>query len=80
MVDLKMVDMRVVDMGVIVVGVVEVEVLELVARVVGGGCLRKVEVVDEDYLMKVEVAAEGCSLDDPTHFGAYYRLGFNHQV
>ena len=34
--------------------------------------------VDEDYLMKVEVMAEGCLLDDPACFGAYHRLGFDH--
>ena len=47
--------------------------------VVGENCLREVEVMDEGYLMKVEVVAESCLLDDPT-FGAYYRLGFNHQA
>jgi len=37
-------------------------------------------VVDEDYLMKVEVVAEGYLLDDPTRYGAYHRLDFDHQV
>jgi len=31
---------------------------------VGEDCLREMEVVDEDYLMKVEVVAEGCLLED----------------
>ena len=58
------------------------------------GCLREVEVVDEDYLMKMEVVevvdedylmkmevvAEGCLLDDPTRFDAYHWLYFNHQA
>jgi len=74
-----MVDMRVVNIGVIVVGVVEVEVVELVVGVVGEDCLREVEVVDEDYVMKEEVEAEGCLLGDPTCFDMYHQLGFNHQ-
>ena len=32
---------------------VELEVIELEVGVVGENCLREVEVVDEDYLMKV---------------------------
>ena len=40
----------------------------------------KVEVVDDDYLMVVEVIAEGCLLDDPTRFSAYHRLGLDHQA
>ena len=40
--------------------------------VVSKDCLREMEVVDEDYLMKVEVVAEGCLLDNPTRFGAYH--------
>jgi len=56
------------------------EVVGLVVRVVGKDCLRDEEVVDEDYLMKVEVVADGCLLGNPTHFGAYCRLSFNHQV
>ena len=59
---------------------VESEVVGLVVGVVGENCLREVEVMDEDYLMKVEVVAKGCLLDDPTRFGAYHRLGFDHQV
>jgi len=58
----------VVDMGV-TVGVVELEVIGLV-----------VGVVDGDYLMMVEVVEEDCSMDDPTRFGAYYHLDFDHQV
>jgi len=73
MVDLDMVDMRVVDMGVIVAGVVE-----LMVGVVGKDCLREVELLDEDYLMKMEMVAEGCLLDDLTRFGAYHQLGFDH--
>ena len=65
-VDLGMVHMRVVDMGVIKVGVVE-----LIVGVVREDCLREVEVVDKDYLMKVEFVVEGCLLDDPTRFVAY---------
>ena len=79
-VDIDMVDMRVVDMGMIVVGVVELEVVELVAGVFGEDCLREVEVMDKDYLMKVEVVMEGCLFHDPTHFSAYHRLGFDHQA
>jgi len=78
-VDLDMVDMRVIDTGVIVAGVVELEVVGLVMGVVGENCLREMVVVDEVYLMKVEVVTEGCLLDDPTRFGAYHRLGFDHQ-
>jgi len=36
-------------------------------------------VVDEDYLVKVEVEAEGCLLDEPTYFDMYHQLGFDHQ-
>ena len=50
----------------IVFGVVELEVVELVVGIVGEDCLREMEVVDEDYLMKVEMVVEGCLLDDPT--------------
>ena len=64
----------------IVFGVVELEVVELVVGIVGEDCLREMEVVDEDYLMKVEMVAEGCLLDDPTRFVAYHRLGFDHQA
>ena len=63
-----------------VAGIVESEVVGLVVGVVGENCLREVEVVDQDYLMKVEVVVEGCLLDDPTRFGAYHQLGFDHQV
>ena len=73
MVDLDMVNMRVVDMGVIVAGVVE-----LMVGVVGKDCLSEVELLDEDYLMKMEMVAEGCLLDDLTRFGAYHQLGFDH--
>ena len=79
-VDLNIVDMRMSDIGVIVVGVVELEVVWLAVEVVGEDCFRDKEVVDEDYQMKMEVVAESCLLDDPTRFGAYHRLGFNHQV
>ena len=78
MVNLDMIDMRVVDMGVIVVGLVELEVVGLVVGVVSENCLREMEVVDEDYLIKVVV--EGCLLDDPTRFGVYHQLGFDHQA
>jgi len=50
--------------------VVESEVVGLVVGVVGEDCLREMEIVDENYLMKVAVVAEGCLLDDPTRFGA----------
>ena len=46
--------------------VVELEVVGLVVVVVGEDCLREVEAVEENYLMKVEVVAEGCLLEDPT--------------
>ena len=42
--------------------------------------LREIELADERYLMKMKVVAEGCLLGDPTRFGAYYRLDFDHQV
>ena len=45
--------------------------VELVVGVVGESCLREVEVVDKDYLMKVEVVAKGCLLYNPSCFGAY---------
>ena len=45
----------------------------------GEGCLREVEVVDEDYLLKVEVVAKDCLLDNPTRFSAYHVLGFDYQ-
>ena len=54
--------------------------VELMVGVVDKDCLREVEVVDEDYLMKLEVVVKGCLLDDPTRFGAFHRLGFDHQV
>ena len=78
--DLDMIYMRVIDMWAIVVGVVELKVVELVVGIVDEDCLREVEVVIEDYLIKLEAVAEGCLLDDPTRFGAYHRLGFDHQV
>ena len=46
----------------------------------GEDCLREVEVVDEDHLMKVEVVAEGCLLDDPNRFSVYHQLGFDLQA
>ena len=83
-VDLDTVNMRVVDIGMIVAGVVELvvgelEVIGLVVGVVGEDCLREMEMLNENYLMKVEVVAEGCLLDGPTRFGAYHRRGFDHQ-
>jgi len=77
---LDMIDRRMVDTGVIVAGVVELEVVSLVVGVMGEDCLREMEVVDEDYLIKVEVVVEGCLLDDPTRFGVYHQLGFDHQA
>ena len=38
------------------------------------------ELVDEDYLMKVEVVVDGGLLEDPTHFSVYHQLGFDHQA
>ena len=75
-VDLGMVDMRVVDMGMIVAGVVELvvgglEVVDLVVEVMGEDCLKEMEVVDEDYLMKVE--AEDCSMNVHARFGTHHR-------
>ena len=59
--------MKVVDMGMIVVGVVEPVVVELevVGLVVG--------VVDEDYLMVVEVMEEDCSMNVHARFGTHHR-------
>ena len=47
-------------MGMIVAGVIELvlsklEVADLVMEAVGEDCLKELEVVDEDYLMKVEM-------------------------
>ena len=72
--------MRVIVAGVNELMVVTLEVDGLVVVVVGEDCLREMKVVDDDYLMKVKVVAEGCLLDEPTRFGVYYRLGFDHQV
>jgi len=56
-VDLGMMDMRMVDMGMIVAGEVEVVEGKLegvgLVEIVGENCLKEVEMVDEDYLMKV---------------------------
>jgi len=60
--------------------VVILEVIELVVGVVGEDRLREVEMLDEDYLMKVVVVAEACLLDNPTRFDAYHQLGFDHQA
>ena len=68
-------DLRVVDLDMVDIGVIG-----LVVGVVGKDCLRQVEVVDEDYVMKVEVVAEGCLLDDPSRFSAYHQLVFDHQA
>jgi len=67
-------------MRVIVAVMVKLDVIGLVVGVVSENCLRQMEVTNEDYLMKVEVVVEGCLLDDPTYFGVYHRLGFDHQV
>jgi len=53
-------------------------VVDIGVGLVGEDCLREVEVVDEDYQMKVKVVAEGCLLDEPTHFGTYHCLGFDY--
>ena len=58
--------------------VVELEVDGLVVGVVDEDYLREVKVVDEDYLMKVQVMED--LMDDPTCFGAYHQLGFDHQT
>jgi len=83
-VGLGMVDMMVSDMRVTIAGVVELVELNwelwFSGRGCGRGCLREVEVVEEDYLMKVVVVMESCLLDDPTRFVAYHQLGCNHQV
>ena len=74
-------DLGVVDIGMIVavvdiLVVVELEMIGLVVVVVGEDCLREVGLVDEDYLMKVEVVAGGCLMNNPTHFSTYHRLAF----
>ena len=76
--DLGVVDLDMVDTEVIVAGLVELEVVGLVVRVVGENCLREMVVVDEDYLIKLEVVTDGCLLDDSTRFGEYHRLDFDH--
>ena len=60
--------------------VVELEVVGLVVAVVGEDYLREVEVVDNKYLMKVEVMAEGCVLENSTSFGAYHWINFDYQA
>ena len=52
--------------------------LVISGRVVGEDCLREVGLVDEDYLMKVEVVAEGCLLNNPTRFSTYHQLAFDY--
>ena len=42
------------------------------------GCLKKME--DEDYLVKVEVVEEDCSMNIHDCFGAHYQQGFDHRV
>jgi len=37
-------------------------------------------VVDKDYLMKVEVVEEDCSMNVHARFGTHHRLGFDHRV
>jgi len=54
-VDIRVVDMEVIVSGVVELVVVELEVVGLVVGVVGEDCLREVEVVDGDYLIKVEI-------------------------
>jgi len=52
--------------------------LVISGRVVGEDCLREVGLADEDYLMKVEVVAEGCLLNNPTRFSTYHQLAFDY--
>jgi len=39
-----------------------------------------VEVMDEGYLMVVEVVVEDCSMNVHARFGTHYRLGFDHRI
>jgi len=64
MVDLGMVD--------------ELEVVGLVVEVAGEDCLK--DVVDEDYLMKVEVVVEDCSMNIHARFGTHHWQGFDHRI
>ena len=49
------------------------------AGVVVGKEIAVVEVVDEDYLMVVEVEQD-CSMNVHTCFGTHHRLLFDHQI
>jgi len=39
-----------------------------------------VEVVDEDYLMVVEVVEVDCSMNVHAPFGTHHLVGFDHQI
>jgi len=41
----------------------KLEVVDLVVEVVGEGCLKEVKMMDEGYLIKVEVVVENCSMN-----------------
>ena len=57
---------------------VELEMDGLVVGVVDENYLREVGLVDEDYLIKMEVVEKDYLMDDPTPFGAYHQLVYDH--
>ena len=46
----------------------------------GEDCLKEVEVVGENYLMKVEVVEKDCSMSVHAHFSMHHRQGFDHRI
>ena len=49
----------------------------VVVVVVVGGKIIVEEIMDEDYLMEVEVVEEDCLMNDSIRFGTYHRLGLD---
>jgi len=48
--------------------------------VIVGKEIAVVEVVDEDYLMVVEMVEEDCSMNVHAHFGTHHLLGIDHRI
>ena len=50
------------------------------AGVIVGKKITVVEIVNEDYLMVVEVMDEDCSMNVHAHFGTHHRLGLTYRI
>ena len=50
------------------------------AWVVVGKEIDVVEIVDEDYLMVVEVVEDNCSINVYARFGTHHQLSFDHRI